>query len=140
MARKSRRQGRAGVSSAVQFSVALDNTAGTLAALCAALRKARVNIEALSVTDNTDCGWVRLIATPAVRARTALARHKHTVCAQLVLSVEAADRPGELEHISRALARAGVNVNYVYGSTVAGQPSRLILGVGDVDGALRALR
>ncbi len=125
------------ISRAVQFAVALDNTAGTLADLCATLRKARVNIEALSVSDNTDCGWVRVIATPAVKARAALARH--TVCAQQVLAVEAVDKPGELERLARALARAGVNVNYVYGSTARGSPSRLFFGVSDVDRAFKAL-
>ena len=125
---------------AVQFTVALDNAAGTLAALCATLRRARVNVEAVSVTDNTDCGWVRLIATPAPRARAALARAGHTVCAQLVMAVEVPDRPGELERLCRGLAKAGVNVGYIYGSTVKGSPSRLFLGVKDVDVAIKALR
>jgi len=123
----------------VQFSVALDNTAGTLADLCAAMRRSGVNVEALMVSDNTDCGWVRLIATPAVKARAALARGKYTVCAQLVVGVEAADEPGELERLARALAKAGVNVNYMYGSTVTGRPSRLFMGVSDADRAVRAL-
>ncbi len=138
MARRSRAESSPAFK-AVQFSVALDNTAGTLADLCAALRKARVNIDAVSVTDNTDCGWVRLIATPAARARAALAQAKHTVCAQLVVGIEAQDVPGELERIARALAKAGVNVSYVYGSTVKGQPSRLYFGLSDVERAIRAL-
>ncbi len=124
---------------AVQFSVALDNTAGTLGKLCAALRKARVNIEAISVSDNTDCGWIRLIASPPQRAREALARGRYTVCAQLVLTLALANKPGELERIAARLAKAGVNIDYVYGSTPRGADSTLVLGVSDVDAAAKAI-
>ena len=124
---------------AVQFSVALDNTAGTLAKLCAALRRARVNIDAVSVCDNRDCVWVRMLLRPAARARAALHKARYTVCAQLVLTVEAPDRPGELERIAARLARKGVNINYLYGSTPPGAGSTLVLSVSDVDRALTAL-
>ncbi len=124
---------------AVQFTVALDNTAGTLARLCARLRKAGVNLQAVSVSDNTDCGWIRLLATPSEKARRALARGGYTVCAQQVLTVAAANRPGELERIANRLARAGINVNYVYGSTPPGSDSTLVFGVDNVGKAAKAL-
>ncbi len=124
---------------AVQFSVALDNTAGTLGKLCALMRRARVNIEAIAVNDNTDCGWVRLVAAPAPRARAALARGRYTVCAQLVLTVPLENRPGELERVAGRLSKAGVNIDYVYGSTPRGAASTLVLGVSDVDAAASAL-
>lgn len=124
---------------AVQFTVALDNTAGTLAQLCARLRKAGVNIRAISVNDNTDCGWVRLIATPPDKARRALEKARYTVCAGQVLTVAAANKPGSLERIASKLARAGVNVNYVYGSTPDGGQSTLVLGVSNLNKAERAL-
>ena len=124
---------------AVQFTVGLDNTAGTLERLCARLRRARVNIEAISVVDNADCGWVRLVATPAARARAALARGRYVVCAQLVVALTLENRPGELERIARRLAKAGVDIRYVYGSTPRGAASTLVLGVSDIDRAVSAL-
>ena len=33
---------------AVQFSIALDNTAGTLAKLCGLLKRSKINVEAIS--------------------------------------------------------------------------------------------
>jgi hypothetical protein len=124
---------------AVQFSVGLDNTAGTLAKLCEKLRRARVNIEAISVSDNADCGWIRLIATPTARARAVLHKAGYTVCAKLVFITTAANRPGELERICKRLAKAGVNINYVYGSTPKGNSSTLVFGVSDVDRAVGAV-
>jgi hypothetical protein len=124
---------------AVQFSVALDNTAGSLAGLCGVLRRAGANIEAISVSDNTDCGWVRLVATPAPKARAALARAGLTAGAQLVIVLDAPNRAGELERVAKKLAKAGVNINYVYGSNPRGTGSTLVLGVSDASAALDAL-
>lgn len=124
---------------AVQFSIGLDNTAGTLARLCAMLRKAKVNIEAISVSDNTDCGWVRIVATPPAKARAALAKGKYLVCAQRVIVARAVNKPGELERIAQRLAKAGVNVNYVYGSATGSGSPALVMGVSDVDRAVDAL-
>lgn len=121
---------------AVQFSIALDNTAGTLAKLCAILRKAKVNIDAITISDNTDCGWVRIVTSSSVKARAALEKAGYTVCAQLVLRIEADNRPGELEKICQKLSKAGINVGYAYGSTPG---STLVLGVDDVEKAERAL-
>lgn len=124
---------------AVQFSIALDNAAGTLARLCAVLRKSGVNIDAISVSDNTDCGWVRIVATPSAKARAVLHKAGYTVAAQLVLILPAVNEPGELERICARLAKVGVNVNYVYGSATDAGASTLVMGVSDTDGAVKAL-
>ncbi|GMV25125.1 MAG: hypothetical protein AMXMBFR58_11560 [Phycisphaerae bacterium] len=124
---------------AVQFSIGLDNTAGTLADLCRLLKKNKINIEAISVSDNTDCGWVRVVATPSAKARAVLAKAKYLVAAQLVMTVQADNRPGELERIAARLAKVGVNINYIYGSTSGDRPSTMVLGVSDVEKALEAL-
>ncbi len=124
---------------AVQFSIGLDNTAGTLASLCKLLKKSKVNVEAISVSDNTDCGWVRIVATPSAKARAALAKAGYLVCAQLVVTTQADNRPGELERIANRLAKVGVNISYVYGSTARDRPSTIVLGVSDVDRAVGAL-
>lgn len=125
---------------AVQFSVGLDNSAGTLAQLCSTLRKAKVNIRAISVADTSDCGWARIVAEPAPKARSVLNKAGYTVCAQLVVVTELPDQPGSLEKIASRLAKAGVNVNYVYGTHAGdGASANLVLGVSDADIALAAL-
>ena len=49
------------------------------------------------------------------------------------------DHPGELERLCHLLAKRGVNVSYVYGSTTDHAASPLIFGVDDVDQALQVL-
>jgi hypothetical protein len=124
---------------ATQFCVGLDNQPGTLAKLCGVLARAKVNIDAISVADSAECCWVRLIATPAAAAKAALRKGRFNFCTQRVLLLKVANRPGELERLAVKLARAGVNINYVYGSNAEGASSALVLSVSDPDRAAKAI-
>ena len=124
---------------ATQYCVGLDNKPGTLAKLCGALKRAKVNIEALTVSDNAECCWVRLLATPASAAKKVLTRGRFNFCTQSVLRLQVTNRPGELERIAARLARAGVNINYVYGSNAEGPSSTLVLSVSNLARAAKAV-
>jgi len=122
-----------------QFCVCLSNKLGALSKLCDALKRAKVNIEAISVADNADCCCVRLIAKPAAGAKAALTKAKYSFCTQQVLTVGATNKPGELARISGRLARARVNINYVYGTTGGGESAMLVFSVSDVKKAQKAV-
>lgn len=124
---------------ATQFCVGLENKPGALAKLCGSLKRAKVNIEAISVVDNADGCWVRLIALPMAKARDALTRGKFEFCTQRVLTIEAADEPGALERIASQLSKAGVNINYVYASTGDGATALIVLGVDNLTKATKAV-
>ena len=124
---------------ATQFCVGLSNAPGTLAKLCGALNRAKVNIDALSVADNTDCCWVRFVATPTAAAKRALTRGRFNFCTRPVLVVTGPNRRGELERRAGKLARARVNINYVYGSNGPGASSTLVFSVDDLAAATRAV-
>ncbi len=124
---------------ATEFCVGLDNKAGTLAKLCGALKRAKVSIEAISVADNAQCCWVRMVASPAAAAKMALTKGRFHFCTQRVLRLQVAHQLGELERIAAKLAKAGVNINYVYGSNAEGPSSTLVLSVSDLDRAAKAV-
>jgi hypothetical protein len=124
---------------ATQFCVGLDNKPGTLAKLCATLNRAKVNIDAISVADSADCVWVRLLALPTAAAKAALTKGHFSFCTQRVLALKAVNRPGELERIAAKLAKAGVNVNYVYGSGAGASPSTLVFSVSNLEQAAKAV-
>ncbi|MCH7790834.1 MAG: hypothetical protein IID31_00935 [Planctomycetes bacterium] len=124
---------------ATQLCVAMDNKPGALAKLCGCLKRAKVNIIGISVTDNADCGWARLVASSPTAARRALKDAGYSFVTRRVIVVRPINRAGELERISRTLARAGVNIQYVYGTSGIASSSTLILGVSDVDAAAAAL-
>jgi len=123
---------------ATQFGIGLDNKPGTLAKLCGCFRRAKVNIEAISVSGDLECCWVRLIATPVAAAKAAMTEAGYHFCTQRVLTMRVPHEPGQLERIAGRLGRAGVNINYVYGSNAEG-PGTLVLCVSDPDRAAKAL-
>jgi len=124
---------------ATQFCIGLDNKPGTLAKLCGTLKRAKVNIGAISVADSADCAWVRLVVSPAAAAKAALSKGQFNFCTQRVLTVKVPNRPGELERVATKLAKARVNVNYVYGGSGNGPSSMLVFSVSDLDRASKAV-
>ncbi len=126
---------------ATQFCVNLENKPGMLAKLGAALQRAKVNIQAISVVDNVDCGMVRFVAAPAAKAKAALKRAKMPFCQQTVIAAKLPNLPGELAKASAKLARAKVNIHYVYGSTgVAGQSAMVVFSVDNLAKAATVLK
>ena len=125
---------------AMQLCVCLENKPGQLARLSAALARAKVNIEAISVVDTATCGLVRLVTSAKAKAREALARAGMAPCQQAVIALRLPNEPGALAGVARKLAGAGVNIDYVYGSAAqAGKPSLLVLGVDNIAKATAAL-
>ncbi len=125
---------------ATEFCIGLDNKPGTLAKLCGAFKRAKVNIDAVSVSENAECCWVRMVATPAAKAKRILGKGKYHFCVQPVLTLPAHNRPGELERVASRLAKAGLNINYVYGSNSKGVPSTLVVSVSDLKRGQTALK
>jgi len=124
---------------ATQFCVAIMNKPGTLAKLCRTLARAKVNIVALSICENNECSWVRLVASPAATARAALTKGRFTYTTLPVLRLGLMNRPGELARVAGRLAKAGVNINYVYGSNSDASRSTLVIGTADMARAAKAL-
>jgi len=118
---------------ATQLSVAMENRPGQLAKIGAALARARVNIEAISVVDSADVGVVRLVTSSSAKAAAALKRAGMTVVQQPVLVVKLPNEPGALGSAAAKLAAAKVNISYAYGSAAGrGAMSTLVFGVSDI--------
>lgn len=126
---------------ATEFCIALHNTPGTLGHLCTTLRKAKVNVEAISVSENTECCWVRMVVTPPTAAKKALTKGKYHFCTKTVLLVGAHNRPGQLAGITTRLGDAGVNIQYLYASNAPGESQNeiVVVSVDDVKKAEGAL-
>jgi len=84
---------------ATEFCIGLDNKPGTLAKLYGVLKRAKVNIDAVSVSENAECCWVRMVASPSATAKRILGKAKYHYCVQPVLTLAAHNRPGELERV-----------------------------------------
>ena len=119
-----------------QFSIGLDNKPGTLAKVCGVMKRAKVNIHAISLSMDGECGWVRVVATPTPAAKAALTKARYSFNTQRVLKIEVPHKSGAIRGVATRLTKAKVNINYVYGSNPeGGQSSSLVLSVSDLDRA-----
>lgn len=123
-----------------QFCIGFKDEPGKLAALCATLREAKINLEALFVSDDEDTCWVNFVGLPAQATTEALRQASYDFYTEEVLVVRVNQGPAELEQIASRLAQAKININYVYGSCCLDSPSTLVLHVSDLDKAVSLLQ
>ena len=100
-----------------QISVFVENRSGQLGDVTRVLEEADVNIRALSLSDTTDFGVLRLMADDTQKAREALSKAGFTVGSTPVVAVDVADRPGGLGHVLGVLSEHCINVEYLYAYT-----------------------
>ena len=100
-----------------QISVFVENRSGQLGDVTRVLEKANINIRALSLSDTTDFGVLRLMADDTEKAREALAGAGFTVGTTPVVAVDVADTPGGLGRVLGVLSEHGINVEYLYAYT-----------------------
>jgi hypothetical protein len=123
-----------------QLTVILENRPGILADLCAHLSDNGINVRAMMTLEGGDTGGMRMVLDKPDEARETLTAagvaHSTTEC----LAVQMPHSPGGLAEIARLLSLAGVNIDYIYGSSTAGSSTALgIFGVSDLERALEHL-
>jgi len=127
------------IKKATQLTVYLPNQPGSAAKLFSAL--AKTNLLAVSVVDSVDSCAVRLVPANAVQAQRLL--NKAGICStiQNVLVADMPNLPGALQKVCRKLARAKVNIDYLYAS-VGPQTAeaRVVLRVSSIAHAIKALK
>jgi hypothetical protein len=105
-----------------QFSLVLVNKPGELANLSKLLAKAEVNIEALAISDGIHTGVVKLVVDPPDPARAVFKEAGLQFSEQKVLAIPLPDNPGGLAELCAKLAKDGLSIDYVYGSTCTTGP------------------
>ena len=123
-----------------QLTLFLENRPGILADLCAHLCDRGVNVRAIMTLESTDTGAVRCVLDKPDEAREILSADGVTHSTTECLAVQMPNYPGGLAEVARKLSIAGVNINYIYGSSTAGSSTALgIFGVSDLERALTHL-
>jgi hypothetical protein len=119
---------------AADLIIDVDNTPGALAEVAAAISDAGVNIAAATCIGAGERAELHILVPHAGAARHALAiSHLAVSREREVVVVDVQDRPGVLADLTRAIARAGVDLDLVYVAT----RNRIVFGAADLD-ALRA--
>ena len=124
---------------AKQVTVTVANRPGSLARIGEALAASRINITGLDASGPQR--QIRLLVSNPAGARRALAKAGFRSRVENVVVVSLGDRPGTLGRTARKLARAGVNINYAYGTvTRGGKRAAIVFGVGNAGRAARLAR
>ena len=113
-----------------ELTVRLQNSPGALRRICQILGEERVNIIALSVET---AGSLRILPDNPLRAVNALETHNYAVQSHDVLFLELSHSPGSLGEITQLLAKADVNIDYIYAAGSQNQKNAVaVIGVEDV--------
>lgn len=125
------------------FVVSIEDKPGKLAELTRAVASANVNITGIDVLPNGHTASVRLLVSDPVKMDQML--HQKGIQFQSfdVLSVRMPNRPGSLAEISERLAKAGLDIETVYGYAGHGpatQEGEVVLQVRDITQAEQILR
>lgn len=124
-----------------QLTLFLENRPGILADLCAHLCDRGIDVRALMTLDSTDTGAVRMVVDKTAEAAEILTKAGVAHTKRECLAVHLPNYPGGLADVARMLSLAGVNIDYIYGSSAQGASTAFgIFGVSDLDRALDHLR
>ncbi len=124
---------------AQQLSVFLANKPGVLADVCKSLAERNISILGFSISDTVDYAVVRLVVDDSTAAMHVLGDGGALVVENEILSVRLPNRTGSLRDLAERLSRAGVNIEYAYGSA-DGQEAQVFVRVSDTEKGEAALR
>lgn len=123
-----------------QFSVFLINKPGVLAQVSRQIAAARVNILAMTMTDSSEHGVLRLVAEDSERLKAALAEVNLPTTETDVLLIDLPNRPGALADVCGKLAEGHVNISYAYVTTgAANGKTKGVFKVADSKKAMKLL-
>ena len=97
-----------------QITVFLENVPGRLETLCDTLQQQGVNIQAMTTSEASEYGVVRMIVDNVEAATESLRVVDLPFSTVDVLAVEVPNEPGALGQVAVRLAESGINVDYAY--------------------------
>jgi len=114
-----------------QLSFTMPNRAGLLSEVTVAVLGAKVNINTLCAYELENNAYFMLTVDSNAKARKALAKLGIESKEEDVVAVEMPNRVGELEKVAKKIADAGININYIYGTTGTGKSSICVFKTSD---------
>ena len=124
-----------------QLSVFVENKKGKIAEILSVLGENNIDICALSLSDTTDYGILRMIVDDCGRAFDVLSKHGEIVKLSDVIAIAVDNTPGGLAKALIALREEDIAIEYMYafvGNSSLG--AMVVLRTDEKSGALSALK
>lgn len=124
-----------------QISIFLENSPGRLYETTRALGDAGINLRALTLSEASDYGVLRLLVSNLGKARRIMMEKQFPARVDEVVAVEIKDQAGSLADILEYLNKAEISVRYMYAfSGFANNQAVMIFSFSDPDRAIEVLR
>ena len=120
---------------AKQISVFIENRKGRLGAVLDVLKENGVNILSLSLADTAEYGILRVISDKAETGKKALSSAGFSSMLTDVFIIQVPHTPGALQQILRIISDEELNVEYMYGLSVAGEEASIVVKTSDTQKA-----
>ena len=97
-----------------QLSVFLENTAGTLVQVLQQLKKAQVQLLAITIADTAEYGILRIVCTEPQRACDELRKAGVAIAISDVFALQLDNQPGTAADVIELFSKGGISITYVY--------------------------
>lgn len=123
-----------------QLSIFVANKPGVLGKVCDLLKKEKINILAITTSDNRDYSLIRLVVDQTRRALDLLEDYGTLVQETDVIMIDGPNKPGTIAEMAHRLGAAKVNIDYLYCATPpSAKAGLLIFKPSNVPKALKVL-
>jgi hypothetical protein len=116
---------------AKEISFTMPNKAGLLSEVSRAIAGAKANITAICAYAMENSAYFMLTADSPAKAKKALVPLSVAVEERDVVEVELLNRPGELQKISKRIADAGIDIEYMYATAGASKSTTCVFKTAD---------
>ena len=110
-----------------QFSIFMPNRPGALSAMTKLFANQGVNLIGIASEISNDSGLVRVAVSEGINVSGILTQAGFASVETSLLSIEIADKPGELSRITKVLADNHINITTIYGTAIGGDRTRILI-------------
>lgn len=121
-----------------QLSIFLENRKGRFTEVANILGEAGINMTALTVSENSDFGILRLIVSDVEKAKAILKQHLYAVSITDVVCLQCPNEPGSLAKAMNIITDAGIFVEYMYAFSI-GQGALVIIRPDNLEKCIKVL-
>ena len=122
-----------------EIRLSMPNRVGLLSEVTTAIANAKVNINAICAYAMENNAFFMLTTSSNSKAKKALAPLVFGVDEKDVIQVEVPNKPGELQKLAKKIADAGIDIEYMYATTVGGKAT-CVFRTADDQQAMKVIR
>ena len=118
-----------------QISVFIENRKGRLGHVLDVLKEKDVNILSMSLADTAEYGLLRILSDKPVLGKETLSAAGFSCMLTDVFILKIPHTPGSLQKILHVIADEELNVEYMYGLSIAGENASIVIKTSDLEKA-----